>query len=86
MQQRKPLLAGVLVLQKCKPRHLGPFSVGVYRVGQFRCLNCDAVLNGVEVYLDATEHASEGKQGDGEPWSDMDVRARPPASVSVKHG
>jgi len=79
------------MLEKCKPRHLGPFSVGVYRVGQFRCLNCGAVLNGVEVYLDATEHASEGKQGDGEPWIpsgtlDVDRKAEELGLSYKRHG
>jgi hypothetical protein len=46
----------------CKSRHLGPFSVGVYHTGQFRCENCDAVLSGVEVYLDTTENAEMAKR------------------------
>jgi hypothetical protein len=48
--------------ESCKSRHVGPFSVGVHRAGEFRCENCDAVLNGVEVYLDTTEHAEDGKK------------------------
>jgi hypothetical protein len=47
---------------RCKTRHKGPFSIGLHRTGQFRCENCDAVLSGVEVYLDTAEHAAEGKQ------------------------
>jgi hypothetical protein len=49
----------------CKPRHVGPFSVGIHRPGQFRCENCEAVLSGVEVYLDTTEHAEVGKRFSG---------------------
>ena len=45
----------------CKSRHTGPFSIGLHRTGQFRCENCGSVLSGVEVYLDATEHAANGK-------------------------
>ena len=41
---------------------MGPFSIGIHRTGQFRCENCDTVLSGVEVYLDTTEHAADGKQ------------------------
>jgi hypothetical protein len=49
----------------CTSRHMGPFSIGIHRTGQFRCENCDTVLSGVEVYLDTTEHAADGKQAQG---------------------
>jgi hypothetical protein len=60
MADGKLLVAGRAM--RCKPRHVGPFSIGLHRTGQFRCENCDAVLSGVEVYIDATEHAAHGKQ------------------------
>jgi hypothetical protein len=40
-------------------------NIGIHRTGQFRCENCDAVLSGVEVYLDTTEHGADGKQAQG---------------------
>jgi hypothetical protein len=58
----KLLVAGRAMREGCTSRHMGPFSIGIHRTGQFRCENCDAVLSGVEVYLDATEHAADGKQ------------------------
>jgi hypothetical protein len=54
------------MVQKCNSRHLGPFSLGFHCVGQFRCENCDAVLSGVEVYIDATEHADAAEPGKNE--------------------
>jgi hypothetical protein len=58
-------VAGSAMREACKSRHKGPFSIGIHRTGQFRCENCDAVLSGVEVYLDTTEHAADGKQAQG---------------------
>jgi hypothetical protein len=58
----KLLVAGRAMREGCTSRHRGPFSIGIHRTGQFRCENCDAVLSGVEVYLDTTEHAADGKQ------------------------
>jgi hypothetical protein len=60
-------LLGRAMRERCKSRHVGPVSIGVHRSGQFRCENCDAVLNGVEVYLDTTEHAANGKDGSAGP-------------------
>jgi hypothetical protein len=40
--------------------HVGPFSIGIYRTGQFRCENCEEVfLSGVEVFLDTTERGRQ---------------------------
>ena len=58
-------MAGSAMREACKSRHRGPFSIGIHRTGQFRCENCDAVLSGVEVYLDTTEHAADGKRAKG---------------------
>ena len=57
----KLLVAGRAMREGCKSRHRGPFSIGIHRTGQFRCENCDAVLSGVQIYLDTTEHAADGK-------------------------
>jgi hypothetical protein len=59
-------VAGSAMREACKSRHRGPFSIGIHRTGQFMCENCDAVLSGVEVYLDTTEHAADGKQARGQ--------------------
>jgi hypothetical protein len=61
-EKGKLLVARRAMREGCTSRHMGPFSIGIHRTGQFRCENCDAVLSGVEVYLDTTEHAADGKQ------------------------
>jgi hypothetical protein len=61
----KVLVTGLAMRVCCKSRHMGPFSIGIHRTGQFRCESCDAVLSGVEVYLDTTEHAADGRQALG---------------------
>ena len=55
-------MVGRVMRASCKSRHVGPFSIGIHRTGQFRCINCDAVLSGVEVFLDTSEHAADGNK------------------------
>lgn len=45
----------------CNGRHIGPFSLGTSKPGQYRCENCGMPISGVEVYLDATEHSDAAK-------------------------
>jgi hypothetical protein len=55
------------VVQRCNGSHIGPFSLGIDKAGQYRCEHCGVVLSGVEVYIDATEHADAAKADKREP-------------------
>jgi hypothetical protein len=78
-EKGKLLVARRAMREGCTSRHMGPFSIGIHRTGQFRCENCDTVLSGVEVYLDTTEHAADGKRAQGAlKFAEVPIDAIPP--------